>query len=416
MSGFSGVTLGSNLDSETGYDSLLGEDEFTYTFTYASVDEVPALISFNSIMWSYTDWSGNNMLSSFTVPFAASCEVVELDDAVAPVMVSASVESVSITSATLYLEATDTDDAGDATTVSSFIFNDTTNGIYNLTVKIDASGIATLTGLTAGTTYNFTVVAKDENSNISENSLELSFTTEEAATSLLLDDFEDGNCDGWGAQEGSNALSVVENPYVSGINTSTYVMCGGRTVGTNNWAAAMLSNLNIDGGLYGYLHVMMYRDVLVGEPNAKMSDSIGGDIYPASGQTMVTSEWQDIVYDISNIFVAGTTMNFLYYMYDRGELTEDAIVYIDNIELNNDPDPRTVDFSDSTIECSNSTTSVYGVNGTIYVKSATPATVTIYTLTGSTVATSKAVESGEYTLPSGCYIVRVGAEIYKVVI
>ena len=53
--------------------------------------------------------------------------------------------------------------------------------------------------------------------------------------------------------------------------------------------------------------------------------------------SIVPNTWQDVVFDISD----KAQVDFVFFMADREELTEDAVVYIDDIIFSNDATPRT---------------------------------------------------------------------------
>ncbi len=106
----------------------------------------------------------------------------------------------------------------------------------------------TVTGLSAGTSYNFTVKAKDGagNSSASSNSLTVK-------TSLLVDDFEDGNANGWSVQGGT--WSVVTDGTTKAYYADNPTVTGRSYAGQNTWtnytvsAAAKVSAWNTGGQL-----------------------------------------------------------------------------------------------------------------------------------------------------------------------
>lgn len=398
------------------YSFTCGTDEGTVLSEYKAIvtfDTMPENITLSSIYWSTTGWDGRWALWNLVVPFDAVCDY-DYNDDVKPVMGTASVVSTTYSSITLGLDATDTDNDGVANTITDYVITDTANGITNSVVEANSNGEVTITGLNPATTYNFTIAAMDNAGNISDNTTTVTATTDELDELCIIDTFEDGTLR-WEASEGSNDLYVVANPYIDGVNTSEYVLQGGRNTDANFWAAAMIRDIYLPGGLYNYLHVMMYRNTIGSVPKAKLSDTYSTEFEPISGQqTMVAGEWQDVVFDISGTFVSGTTIDFLYFMYDIGTLTENAVVYLDDVLLSNDMTPRV---SSSAIkEVTTTESNAYAANGSIYVKSAQAEEIAIYTLTGSCVATSKAVESAEFALPSGCYLVKVGNKVSKVIL
>ena len=138
--------------------------------------------------------------------------------------------------------------------------------------------------------YNFTITAKDNSNNISTNNNKITASTLSMPEVYIIDNFE-GETNPWEAVEGGHGVSVVSNPLTGGINSSSYVLKGGRDAVANNWAATMLRNLSIPGGVYQYLHIMMFRDVIGTVPNVKLSDAAGGDISTLDGQIIKTGEW-----------------------------------------------------------------------------------------------------------------------------
>ena len=90
-------------------------------------------------------------------------------DEEAPVMVSASLVSSTVNSAVIAVSATDNEE------VARYHVVDATNGIdANFT---PSDGKITITGLTYGTDYNFTITVKDASGNESENSIVVAVST-----------------------------------------------------------------------------------------------------------------------------------------------------------------------------------------------------------------------------------------------
>ena len=94
-----------------------------------------------------------------------------VEDTEAPVMSKATLDNVSYDSVTIAVEATDniTDP------VNRFNVTDEANSISTTCVATD--GIITVKGLTAGTSYNFTIKAVDNAGNVSDNSSNVAATT-----------------------------------------------------------------------------------------------------------------------------------------------------------------------------------------------------------------------------------------------
>lgn len=99
-------------------------------------------------------------------------EQVAYEDNEAPVLVTAEVGTVTATSATLTLKATDNLSPNIYFTVT----DNATGKEYHKTAASGAEAVLDLTGLAAGTTYNMNVVAADEKGNASEAQV-VEFTT-----------------------------------------------------------------------------------------------------------------------------------------------------------------------------------------------------------------------------------------------
>lgn len=150
---------------------------------------------------------------------------------------------------------------------------------------------------------------------------------------VTVDNFENGNR-GWVAVTGMGYTDVRANDYKTGLNLSDYVLYTQRAVGEDNWAGAILSPCAHTG--YKYLHAYMYRSN-AGTPNLKVSDANPQDLKPMNAT--VAGQWQDIVFDISAYETSG--IEFLMFMVDRADNTELVWMLVDEIQLSNDPAPRT---------------------------------------------------------------------------
>lgn len=156
---------------------------------------------------------------------------------------------------------------------------------------------------------------------------------------VTVDDFESSN-KGWNAVSGS--IDVRLNAYKTGINLSQYVLYAQRSVGADNWAGAILNNYAVSG--YKYVHAYMYRNN-ANVPNLKIFDSeTPVEFTPMN--SIVANQWQDVVFDISAYVDRGT--DFLFFMVDRTNISQEAWMLIDEIQLSNDPTPRTTVVGGST--------------------------------------------------------------------
>ena len=160
---------------------------------------------------------------------------------------------------------------------------------------------------------------------------------------VTVDDFESGD-KGWKVV--SCWADIRDNEQKTGLNLSDKVLYVIRATGCDNWSGAIYTLPQTISG-YKYLHAYMYRNN-TGVPNIKVNDNTGTgvscegngmcDLTPLT--TTKAGEWQDVVWDISQYESAG--ISFIFFMVDRADLTADAWMLVDNIELNNDATPRTV--------------------------------------------------------------------------
>ena len=148
---------------------------------------------------------------------------------------------------------------------------------------------------------------------------------------VTVDDFEN-TTNSWSAV--SCAAEIRTNEQKSGINLSNKVLYAMRAPGCDNWSGAMLKPYSQKG--YKYLHAYIYRSN-ANKPNLKVSDTNAQDIEPMT--TIVANQWQDVVWDISAYETSGT--EFIFFMVDRTNITNDAWMLIDEVQLSNDATPRT---------------------------------------------------------------------------
>lgn len=132
----------------------------------------------------------------------------------------------------------------------------------------------------------------------------------------------------------SCSSAIVDNPYQTGLNLSCRCLQIVRAPGCDNWSGAIT---HLDQAItgYKYVHALMYRNNSH-KPNLKVTDN-GTNLDIAPMTSIVPNTWQDVVFDISD----KAQVDFVFFMADREELTEDAVVYIDDIILSNDATPRT---------------------------------------------------------------------------
>ncbi|MBC8319987.1 MAG: T9SS type A sorting domain-containing protein [Bacteroidetes bacterium] len=134
---------------------------------------------------------------------------------------------------------------------------------------------------------------------------------------------------------------VVDNPDPSGINTSSKVLKFIRR-GTDNgglpwggfWATC---DPNIDATVNKYVHFMVWKTMISplkfkmeGDPTLETES-----MYPQTE----TGMWQDIVFDFTTLTGNYGVVALMPDFTDPFETAEDIDMYIDNIQINSDPNP-----------------------------------------------------------------------------
>lgn len=148
---------------------------------------------------------------------------------------------------------------------------------------------------------------------------------------VMIDDFENTS-NTW--DNVSCSSGIVDNPQQTGLNLSCMCLQLIRVPGCDNWSGAIYRLPQPVTG-YKYVHALMYRNNSH-KPNVKVTDNGENlDVDPLTA--IVANQWQDVVFDITD----KAQVDFIFLMADRDDLTEDAVVYVDDIILSNDAAPRT---------------------------------------------------------------------------
>ena len=146
-----------------------------------------------------------------------------------------------------------------------------------------------------------------------------------------VDDFENSSKT-WNTVSCGN--EIVDNPHQDGLNLSCKCLQIVRATECDNWSGAIYTLPQAVTG-YKYVHALMYRNNSH-KPNLKVTDNGENlDIVPVN--TIVANQWQDVVFDISG----KAQVDYLMFMADRDEITENAVVLIDDVLFSNDAAPRT---------------------------------------------------------------------------
>ena len=146
-----------------------------------------------------------------------------------------------------------------------------------------------------------------------------------------VDDFENSSKT-WNTVSCGN--EIVDNPHQEGLNLSCKCLQIVRAPQCDNWSGAIYTLPQAVTG-YKYVHALMYRNNSH-KPNLKVTDN-GENLDMVPVNTIVANQWQDVVFDISG----KAQVDYLMFMADRDEITENAVVLIDDVIFSNDATPRT---------------------------------------------------------------------------
>ena len=176
-----------------------------------------------------------------------------------------------------------------------------------------------------------------------------------AQSELLIDNFESypptegGSIStyGWGWNGNSNYCAFRANPAPDALNGSAMSMYTQRVPSDLVYTGPIFSGTVFNSKFttpisgYSYLHIEMYNNIDVNVPKAKVSDAAGGDI-PATADSqagIASGKWVDVVFPIS-----GISVNYVMIEVDTratAAIAATEAIWVDNIVLNNDPNPRT---------------------------------------------------------------------------
>lgn len=150
-------------------------------------------------------------------------------------------------------------------------------------------------------------------------------------------------------------FQVVDNPLVSGINTSSKVVkFTRRTTGsdTEAWGGFWCNAIDPDPDVTvnKYVHVKILKN-RTSQQKFKLENGTAGNQETFGINTYTTvGQWQDIVFDFSSKTGTYTTVALMPDWQDP--LVEGAveIIYFDDIIINSNPNPQTLGISENTIE------------------------------------------------------------------
>ena len=136
-----------------------------------------------------------------------------------------------------------------------------------------------------------------------------------------------------------SAISVVANPSKTGINTSNTVARLFRDKDGIPWCGFWSDrNINLDTNKFLHVKVFKTRRTRV---RVKLEGGPGGSVEIQSMTRPTTrNEWEDLVFDFSNLYGTYTKNSIMPDFRDPVRLSRNVNVYIDDIQLTDSPTPH----------------------------------------------------------------------------
>ncbi len=144
----------------------------------------------------------------------------------------------------------------------------------------------------------------------------------------------------FGGVEDLSTMTVFPNPDPSGINTSNYVVKFLRDKDGVPWGGfwSLLSD-SVDVTVNKYVHVKVWKP-RISPIKFKLEGGAAGTLETASTSPQTsTGVWEDMVFDFSTKTGTYPIIAFMPDFEDPLTLTEDIVIYFDDILINNDPNP-----------------------------------------------------------------------------
>ncbi len=143
-----------------------------------------------------------------------------------------------------------------------------------------------------------------------------------------------------GGAEDLSKFTLVPNPDKSGVNLSDYVIKFDRDMDGVSWGG-FYSATQVDVTENKFMHVKAWKP-RVSPVKFKIEAGAAGTLEVAStNEQTETNVWVDYVFDFSEKTGTYPTIVFMPDFADPVGLTEDIVIYFDDIILNNDPNPMT---------------------------------------------------------------------------
>ena len=137
-----------------------------------------------------------------------------------------------------------------------------------------------------------------------------------------------------------STMTVVPNPDPTGINTSNWVVKFVRDKDGVPWGGFLSTlALPVDVTVNKYVHVKVWKP-RISPIKFKLQGGTAGDLetFSTAAQTS-TGAWEEMVFDFSSKTGTYPTISFMPDFEDPLTLTDDIVIYFDDIMVNNDPTP-----------------------------------------------------------------------------
>ena len=133
-------------------------------------------------------------------------------------------------------------------------------------------------------------------------------------------------------------MTLVPNPDATGINTSNWVVRYLRDKDGVPWGG-FWSPTAVDVTTNKYMHVKVWKP-RISPIKFKIQGGAAGDLetFSTGSQTSIRA-WEDMVFDFTSKTGPYPTISFMPDFEDPLALTDDIVIYFDDIILNNDPNP-----------------------------------------------------------------------------
>jgi hypothetical protein len=144
-----------------------------------------------------------------------------------------------------------------------------------------------------------------------------------------------------GGVEDLSSMTVVPNPDPTGINTSSWVVKYVRDKDGVPWGGFWSAlPLPVDVTVNKYAHVKVWKP-RISPIKFKIEGGAAGNLETFSiSPQATTGAWEDIVFDFTSKTGPYPTISFMPDFEDPLTLTDDIVIYFDDIMFNNDPTPN----------------------------------------------------------------------------